>query len=96
MADLQTIAATVKQALAEDFRPVRILDVTVEEDADADGMPVLRIDVVYEGTVHDLDARKLVGAVGLLRPRLAAIDVATFPLLTFISRADIRPRALAS
>ena len=90
MRDLDAIRNVVLSTLEEDFDHIRILDVDINEDVDIDGDEVLRIDVIFEGAPKNLDARKLSGAVRHLKPKLYEIKEFAMPLLSFISRADLR------
>jgi hypothetical protein len=95
MRKLASIKRIVTQTLRRDFDHIRILDVEIQEDVDSDGEDVLRINVIFEGTPKDLDAKKLSGAVRHLRPKLDKIHESAFPLLSFISKADRDTRASA-
>jgi hypothetical protein len=95
MRNLASIKRIVAQTLRRDFERIRILDVEIQEDVDFDGEDVLRINVIFEGTSKDLNAKKLSGAVRLLRPKLDKIHESAFPLLSFISKADHDKRASA-
>lgn len=94
MRNLPSIKRIVTQTLRRDFDHIRIIDVEVHEGVDADGDEVLRINVIFEGTPRDLDAKKLSGAIRHLRPKLDKIHPA-LPLLSFISKADRDRRASA-
>jgi hypothetical protein len=95
MRNLASIKRIVVETLRRDFDHTRILDVEIHEDVDFDGEDVLRINVIFEGTPKDLNAKKLSGAVRLLRPKLDKIHESAFPLLSFISKADHDKRASA-
>jgi hypothetical protein len=92
MRDLNSIRKIVIETLARQFAHVPVLDVQVHEDVDSDGDEVLRIDVIFEGSLQGLDAHKLLGVGRYLRPALEAIDESALPLLSFISKADM-PRS---
>ena len=94
MRDMDEIKRVVRDTLSADFDRVRIIDVVVQEDEDTDGDEFLHIEVVFAGTPKDLDARKLSGAVRHLRPKLSEIKEFAFPLLSFISAADVERRRL--
>jgi hypothetical protein len=85
---IRQIKKVVTDALAADFDDLKILDVKIQEDVDADGDEVLRIEVIFAGAPK-LDARKISGAIRYLRPKLTAIKETAFPLLSFISDADL-------
>jgi hypothetical protein len=90
MRDLVKIAKVVRDTLALDFEAARILDVRVREDFDFDGSEILRVDVLFEGTPKDLDAKKVSGTVRLVRPKLMKeANERAFPLFSFISKGDV-------
>ena len=89
MADLAEIKEVVKRTLAPEFGNVRILDVRVRRDVDADGDDVLLIDMILDGSPLDIDVHKRLGAVGLIRPKLGEIGETTFPVLSLIALSDI-------
>ena len=89
MRNLTSVKNAVKATLSQHFDHLRILDVKIAEDVDADGDEFLRIDVIFEGESKDLDARKLSEIVRHLRPRLDKIHESALPLLSFISKADL-------
>jgi hypothetical protein len=86
--DADKVAETVATTLAPDFQSIRFLRVNVSPGTDPDGNDLLRIEVVYDGTLKREDARHLASAVRRLRPALEEIDVELFPLLSFVSRLD--------
>ena len=90
MRDLKKIADVVRDVLAADFEAAKILDVRVREDVDFDGSEILRVDVLFEGTPKDLDARKVSGTVRSVRPKLMQeAGERAFPLFSFISKGDV-------
>jgi hypothetical protein len=89
MRNTNRIAKIVKEVLAADFNRVKILDVRVKDDVDADGEAMLRIEVIFEGPRKDVEALKLTGTVRHVRPRLRAINENAFPLFSFISKGDL-------
>jgi hypothetical protein len=58
MRDLTSVKQAVNETFSRLFSHVRVTDVRVREDNDFDGDDILRIDVIYEGTYKDLDAKK--------------------------------------
>jgi len=96
MRNFDTIRNVVRDTLSNDFDHIRIIDVRVCDDVDSDGSDVLRIDIIFEGDPKDLDAMKLSGAIRQLRPKLGELDEFAFPILSFISKVDARPRKRAS
>jgi hypothetical protein len=89
MRDLASVKRAVKETLSRQFGHVRISDVRVREDTDSDGDEVLRIDVIFDGSSRDLDAKKLAGFIGHLQPRLEQMHETALPLLYFISSAEL-------
>lgn len=95
MRDIVEIERVVTETISRDFENVRIVSVRVRPDEDSNG-DLLRIDVVFEGRPKDIDARKLSGIVRKLRPRLTELGEVAFPLLSFISKAEVKPLKLAT
>lgn len=96
MRDLTPVKRAVSETFSHLFSHVRVSDVRVREDTDFDGEDILRIDVIYEGTVKDLDGKKLAGFIGHLQPKLEQLHEPALPLLSFISRADFYRNKRAS
>jgi hypothetical protein len=86
--DQDKVADIVADVLGRDFEKVKILKVNVTPDQDRDGNDILRIQIVFEGSLKGADARHAAGAVRRLRPALEEIDVDMFPLLSFVSKLD--------
>lgn len=86
-AEISEIEQVVRDTLSADFASVRIVDVIVLDRSEEDG-ETLKIEVVFEGTSRDLDARSVSGAVRHVRPKLAAIGEYAFPLFSFVSKGD--------
>jgi hypothetical protein len=87
MRDFAKIAKIVRTMVTKDFK-LKVLDVRVFEAETTDDT-VLHIDVIFDGTPEDVDARKLSGAVRHVRPKLNAIGGTAFPVFSFISKSDI-------
>ncbi len=99
MRDLNRIGDVVHRTLSDAFRAyddVRVVSVAVTDDIDADDNPVLRIQVILEGDPSTIEASKISGLVRELRPYLMEIDEPAFPLLSLISKSDMRTRKRAS
>ena len=88
MRNFAEIERAVRDTLRADFGAVKIIDVKIHETVDYDDDVILRIDVIFEGTPKDLDARKLSGASRDLRRRLSDMKESAMPLLSFISGSD--------
>ena len=89
MDQTRKIAKVIRETLAADFDRTKISDVSVRKGEDADGDELLRIEVVFEGTVEDVDASKILGAVRQVRPKLIELGENAFPLFSFIAQGDI-------
>lgn len=96
MRNLPEIRKIVKETLSGEYDHIRIVDVKVFEDLDADREVVLRVEVIFEGTPKEADAKKMTGAVRKLRPKLEQISEYAFPLLSFISKSDYAAAGRAS
>lgn len=92
--NVEAIVCAVHDTISHDFKSFRILNVNVERDTDFDGDDILKIEIVFEGTPKDLDARKVSGAVRNVRPKLFALGEKAFPLLSFITQGDARRTSL--
>jgi hypothetical protein len=57
MRDLTPVKQAVSETFSHLFSHVRICEVRIREDTDFDGEDILRIDVIYDGTVKDLDGK---------------------------------------
>ena len=88
--NLGKIEDIIRKSLTADFGSSTILDVRVSDDRDFDGSDILRVDVLFEGTPSDLDARKVSATVRSVRPKLMKeANERAFPLFSFISKRDV-------
>jgi hypothetical protein len=90
MRDLEKIRDIVRKFVVDELAPVEILDVHIEESVDRGGEEYLRVGVLYDGVSKDLDTRKTVSMIRLLRPIL--LDQAgetAFPVISYISSSDL-------
>jgi hypothetical protein len=87
MRNLSSIKAMVEETLLRDRIPV--VDVRIVEEVDWEGDEVLRIDVIFAGSVKKLDGETLSRAVRHVRSRLDEVHESAIPLLSFISKADL-------
>ena len=90
------VADIIKKTIQCDFKGVTIIDVQVHNELDSDGNDMLRIEVIFEGTPKDIDARLLAGAVRHLRPQLSKVGETAFPLFSFIAKNELRKAGLAT
>lgn len=81
------IAALIEKTVRERFVDIDIQSVTVAEDVDFDGGPVLRVRIVFDHK-GPLDASKTSGIVRHLRHRLVEQDEMAFPIVAFMSKSD--------
>jgi hypothetical protein len=87
--DGDRVARVVAKALSRDFENIEIITVNVARDVGRDGGEILRIEVVFEGTMKGQDARQVAGAARRLRPILQEeVDTDLYPLLSFVSKVD--------
>jgi hypothetical protein len=87
--DADRIAGIVAKKLSSDFESIKILKVNVAQEKDRDGEEILRIEVVFEGKLKDVDGKQLAGAARRLRPALVEeLDADLYPLLSFVSKVD--------
>lgn len=86
--DADKVAETVANTLGPGFENIKILTVNVSPGTDPDGNNLLRIEIVFDGTLKRADARHMASAVRRLRPALEEIDIDLFPLLSFVSKLD--------
>jgi hypothetical protein len=86
--DADRVAETVAETLGPDFESIDIIKVNVSPGTDPDGNDLLRIEVVFDGTLRRADARHIASAVRRLRPALEELDIDLFPLLSFVSKLD--------
>ncbi|MDE0521499.1 MAG: hypothetical protein OXH79_06045 [Boseongicola sp.] len=77
--------AIVKPVLEEQLAPAQIVNLSVTEDEDADGEPILDIAVVFEAEDDRLDPNQVVGLIRHLRGPLIEIGSDRFPILSFMT-----------
>jgi hypothetical protein len=86
--NIAEVRKVVMDTISADFGSVKIVDVKVLERPDDEDGAILDIQVVFEGKAKDLDAGKVSGAVGHVRPRLEEIGESAFPLFSFVTRRE--------
>ena len=86
--DTKRISEIVAEKFSTLFEDIKIVDVHVTPGHDRDGEEILRIEVVFKGTLKKADAKQLAGATRQLRPALEEIDADLYPLLSFVSKLD--------
>jgi hypothetical protein len=85
---MENIETIIRNKLAAEFRFFKVSNVSVRKDSDADGDPILLVDVVFKGNLVDVDTKILSSAVRIVRPELLANNEAAFPVFSFISEHD--------
>ena len=90
---LDRVAGIVREDLAEGFGDKFVFDpiwvIPYESDAFPDApMDFLRILIVFEGSVYDLDSSWTVGVVSRMRPKLIGDGINHFPINSFINRLE--------
>ncbi len=83
------LTKVVTSVVEEQLAPVRIVSVSVEEDIDHDGDPVLRVSVVFESEDEDLDPDRVLGLVRHLREPLKELQEARFPIFSFMTPDEV-------
>lgn len=87
--DTNRIATIVLAKMRETFETIEIVKVNVTTGHDRDGDEILRIEVIFKGTLKEVDAKHVAGASRDLRPVLEKeIDDDLYPLLSFVSKVD--------
>jgi hypothetical protein len=90
---LDTIRDLVLKALRTHLEPAIISDVRVFQEADSDGDPILRLQVVVDSSGPKLSSDKVFFATGVVRNALATIGDSRFPLLSFPTSKEISGEA---
>jgi hypothetical protein len=86
--DAKKIETRITATLRKYFENIKIIATHVTPDFDRDGEEILRIQVVFEGTLKEADARLVPGVARHIRPVLEENDADLFPLLSFVSKLD--------
>ena len=72
----------------ERFADAVIDSISVEADEDSDGDPILRVTVVFDSEIAQLEPSKLAGLVRHVRPKIRNRKGAAFPIFRFMSKSD--------
>ena len=86
--NIEKLEKVIRSKFVDEFSWFPLFKVSVREGVDHDGDDVLYVDVVFNGSEKDIDAKKLVGAVRKIRPFLLDMDEDAFPIFSFISKKD--------
>lgn len=82
------VRKVIENTLSKLFDNTHIQEIILKGDIDSDGDRVLKVDVIFSGSLKHSDVEKMTGAVRLLRPKLNEIHESAFPILSFISQSD--------
>jgi hypothetical protein len=78
------VLGTVKERFGE-----AVIDsVSATPGVDHDGDPIVRVTVVFNAEINDLEVRELTGLGRRLRPRLAEQGETGFPIMRFLTKRD--------
>ena len=88
MAVTAAVRQAIDEVLREQFDMVPITLIEVEEDHDHDGDPILRVRMIFDAEVEDLDRKRLASFTRHLRNRLWDLDEERFPHVSLITKAD--------
>ena len=82
------ITEVIETVVRERFDGAPIEAVRVEAEIDYDGVPVVRVTVIFDAKKGSLDAHKTAGITRHIRHRLLAEDEDAFPIFAFVSKSD--------
>ena len=85
---LATARKAIDHAMRDFYRDVAFVVIDVSPDIDDDGEEFLWVRAVYDGEPTAIDTRKSLGMVRELRPKLDDLEVAAFPVISYIAKAD--------
>lgn len=85
------VRQAIEEVMRQQFDMVPITSVDVEEDEDFYGVPILRVRMIYDARVEDLDRKRLVSVTRHLRDRLGDLGEERFPHTAFIALSDLKP-----
>lgn len=94
-ADIKDVETAIKAVTNERFPDGGIVSVRVLRDKDFEGDPILRITIVFD-PANPLDSKRTVSLIRHLRSRLAEIGEISFPVISYISKAEIGKRKPAA
>lgn len=82
------IKRIIKSVVNEGFPGGEIESIRVRDDTDYEGDPILVIDLIVRENEGVLDPTRAVSLIGELRSRLVRNGIISFPVLSFISKAE--------
>jgi hypothetical protein len=83
---MKLVEDAVRKTMSDQFKSVKVRNITVKDDTDQFGDDVLHIDVVH--SAKRLDPRKAADFTGRLRERLLTFNEQKFPVVYFVSSTD--------
>ena len=86
----ENIDEALKKFVEKELYPAEIVDLKTEENEDADGDPVLWINVVYRTENNRLDPAKVGGLSRHLRARHGNLIADRYPLFSFMIPEEIK------
>jgi hypothetical protein len=89
MMTLEEIKNLVAETLRVHLSPAIVSDVRVYQEADSDGEPILRIQVIVDRNGPELTPDQVFFSIGVVREALGAVNESRFPLLTFPSSDEL-------
>ena len=96
MLDNGKLTELVGRVVREQFSDAVIDTVAVKPDADHDGDAILRVTVVVKDGIERLDPAKVVDTVSRLWSELGEAGIESFPIVSYITEADVAKLNLES
>ncbi len=93
MDEIETIVSAV---VHDRFPENSIQSVSVEQDVDQDGDPILKVTVVFDPAEGALDTHRVMGLIRHLRPKLLEKKYPEFPIFRFVSKKDAASLKIAA
>lgn len=88
MLDNKALTELVGTVIRRQFSDATIHSVAVKPDADHDGDAILRVTVVVQDGMERLDPEKVLDASGSLWSALDEAGIDSFPIVSYMTRAD--------
>ena len=88
MLDDKALTELADTVIRRQFSDAVIHAVTVRPGLDHDGDPILRVTVVVQDGVEQLDPKKVVETSGVLWSALGEAGIESFPIVRYMTRAD--------
>lgn len=92
--DTAKLESAISRELGKLFENIKIENVIVSPDTDRDGNDMLRVEIVFSGSLRGKDARNVAGATRQIMPTIDELmdDDDLYPLLSFVSKVDYERR----